>query len=204
MASNEVFPDDFSQCVAFHGHVCPGLAIGYAAVASARAMLGSARADDEEFVAIVENDSCAVDAVQVLTGCTFGKGNLIFRDWGKQVFTLLERKTGRAVRVSLRNRALPGNEERKALKAKIDAGEASQAEQEKWDELRREAVIALIRGDPVDFFEVREVTVETPPYASVVGTEPCAGCGEPTMRSRLVDTTEGLICKECAQVRCSG
>lgn len=46
--------------------------------------LGGGRDIDEEMVAIVENDSCAVDAIQVLTGCTLGKGNLIFRDYGKQ------------------------------------------------------------------------------------------------------------------------
>jgi len=39
--------------------------------------LRSHRATDEEFVAIVENDSCSVDAIEVVTGCTMGKGNLI-------------------------------------------------------------------------------------------------------------------------------
>ncbi len=29
------FPEDFQQCVRFHGHVCPGLAIGYAAARAA-------------------------------------------------------------------------------------------------------------------------------------------------------------------------
>ncbi len=56
---------------------------------------------DEEIVAVVENDSCAVDAVQVLTGCTFGKGNLLFKDHGKQVYTFINRNTNDAVRVSL-------------------------------------------------------------------------------------------------------
>ena len=77
-------PEDFRACVRFHGHICPGLAIGYAAVKAGSRVLGLSTAEDEEIVAFVENDSCAVDAVQVLLGCTFGKGNLIFRDWGKQ------------------------------------------------------------------------------------------------------------------------
>ncbi len=38
------------------------------------------RAGDEELVAMVENNSCAVDAIQMVTGCTAGKGNLIFCD----------------------------------------------------------------------------------------------------------------------------
>lgn len=36
--------------------------------------LKSLRAEDEEIVAIVENDACGVDDLQCVTGCTFGKG----------------------------------------------------------------------------------------------------------------------------------
>ncbi len=35
------------------------------------------RAVDEEIVAVVETDACFSDAVQVMTGCTFGKGDFI-------------------------------------------------------------------------------------------------------------------------------
>ena len=43
----------------------------------------SVRAEDEELVSIAENDACGVDALRCVTGCTFGKGNLIFRDYGR-------------------------------------------------------------------------------------------------------------------------
>ncbi len=33
------------------------------------------RDGDEELFAIVETDACGADAIQVITGCTFGKGN---------------------------------------------------------------------------------------------------------------------------------
>ena len=51
----------------------------------------------------MENDSCAVDAIQVVTGCTFGKGNLIFFDFGKQSYTFASRDSGEAVRVSMKS-----------------------------------------------------------------------------------------------------
>ena len=88
-------PDDFREAVRFHGHLCPGLAIGYVAAKVAAQVLGIGTSEDEEIVAVVENNSCAVDAIQVLLGCTFGKGNLIFKDWGKQVFTFMDRRTNR-------------------------------------------------------------------------------------------------------------
>ena len=93
----------FSDVTAFHGHICPGSAIGYKAAEAAFNELKSDRSADEELVAIIENDSCAVDAVQVVTGCTFGKGNLIFMDHGKQVYTFITRDNEDAVRVSLKS-----------------------------------------------------------------------------------------------------
>lgn len=191
------FPGDFQQCVRFHGHVCPGLAIGYAAVKAGVTALNLSPAEDEEIVAVVENDSCAVDAVQVMLGCTFGKGNFIFRDWGKQVFTFMDRSTGRAVRVSFKGE-LPGSEERRSLKSRIDSGVATEEERKKFDELRKKAVLALISGDPKGYFDVREVTVPIPDTAQVVATRPCDSCGEPTMVSRLVEKSGRLICQECS------
>ena len=72
----------FSDVTDFHGHVCPGSALGYQAAKAGLKELSGERSQDEEIITIVENDSCAVDAIQVLTGCTFGKGNLIFFDFG--------------------------------------------------------------------------------------------------------------------------
>jgi len=98
---NELFIVPFSDVTKFHGHVCPGTAIGYRAAEIAIKELSSSRAIDEEFLAIVENDSCSVDAIQVLTGCTMGKGNLIFKDHGKHVYTFVNRNTGNSLRISL-------------------------------------------------------------------------------------------------------
>lgn len=190
------FPEDFRECVRFHGHVCPGLAIGYAAARAARAALNAERAPDEELVAIVENDSCAVDAIQALLGCTFGKGNLIFRDWGKQVFTIIDRHTGRAVRVSF-NGAIPGREERHALKAKMDAGTATEQDKSRFEELRHKAVWDLVVADPKEFFQITEVAPAMPPFARIVETRPCDSCGELTVTSRLKAQDGRSVCSEC-------
>jgi len=87
------------QIIEFHGHMCPGLAMGIRAAEVALAEIGP-HSGDEEVVAIVETDMCSVDAIQFLTGCTFGKGNLIHLDFGKNAYTFVRRSDGRAVRVS--------------------------------------------------------------------------------------------------------
>ncbi|KXG73950.1 hypothetical protein AN618_24400 [Fervidicola ferrireducens] len=91
--------DEWKKCVEFHGHVCPGLAIGYRACEALREKLGRGFSKDEELVCVTENDACGVDAVQVLTGCTFGKGNLIYRGTGKMAFSFFRRDTGESIRI---------------------------------------------------------------------------------------------------------
>ena len=88
----------------FHGHMCPGLAVGIRAAEIALREIGPHSAD-EEVVAIVETDMCGVDAIQYLTGCTFGKGNLIHLDYGKNAFTFIRRSDGKALRILTRPNA---------------------------------------------------------------------------------------------------
>ncbi len=191
------YPEDFQSCIRFHGHVCPGLGIGYAAAKAGIQVLGVVGAQDEEVVAVVENDSCAVDAVQVVLGCTFGKGNLVFRDWGKQVYTFFDRTKGRAVRLCFRQETMPLQEERHLLQAKIESGEATDADRSRLDQLRVQAIQDLVSGDPCRFFQMGEARMVTPSGNRRVSTGPCAICGETTVTSRLVEKHGKRICLEC-------
>ena len=67
----------WEKAAAFHGHVCPGLTIGYRAALYAMDLLGLTFSDDEQVVCITENDACGVDAIQAILGCSIGKGNLL-------------------------------------------------------------------------------------------------------------------------------
>ncbi len=58
---------DWEQCIAFHGHECLGLAMGYRAAKAAQRKLGVSFSPDEDVVCITENDSCSLDVVQHLT-----------------------------------------------------------------------------------------------------------------------------------------
>jgi formylmethanofuran dehydrogenase subunit E len=174
-------PPDLQRCVEFHGHFCPGLAIGYRAAAAGLGRLGVPRAEDEELIAIVENDSCAVDAVQVLTGCTFGKGNLFFRDYGKQVFTLALRPTGRGARVALKPR---------------DRQEGGPSTQDREDGARW-----LLDAPAERIFDIREVTIFLPGEARIHESVPCDRCGEPVMASRTRTQGSQTLCIPCAKER---
>ena len=96
----------WESCVAFHGHSCGGLTIGYKAALYAIELLDIQFSDDEQIVCVSENDACGVDAIQAILGCSVGKGNLLFRLRGKQAFSFYNRETGKAVRLVLRERHL--------------------------------------------------------------------------------------------------
>ena len=87
-----------------HGHKCPAMPMGLRAGAAAMNRLGVARAKDKELSAVVELGDghcshCFADGIQMVTGCTFGKGNLKKTGYGKFGVTLVDRASGHAVRV---------------------------------------------------------------------------------------------------------
>ena len=174
----EIKDERLKEAVAFHGHLCPGLLIGYRAALLGLERLGGSRAEDEELIAIVENDSCSVDAIQFLTGATFGKGNLIFRDWGKQVFTLAFRPDGRGVRL-----VFIGD----TLKTKTPDGHTD----------RQAFIRALIEAPDRDLFQAAEVRVNLPRTARTFPTLPCDSCGEGAMEPRLTRVGDKRICQDC-------
>ncbi len=199
MTAQEILDsEDFKQCEAFHGHVCPGLSIGYRAAKAAMSWLAEKRSEDEEVVAIVETDACSADAVQVLTGCTFGKGNFIFRDYGKMALTLLSRNSGRGVRVCLKPGAFKPNEEHSALLQKIMKGEATNAESARFQALHHQKTHEVLEA-PIDaLFVLTETTCEIPPRARMEPSAICARCGEPTMPAKMVTAGTDRICRGCA------
>lgn len=89
------------------GHKCPSMVLGLRAGAAAINKLGVERAKDSELILLAdigENHWALdyVDGLQVITGCTPGKGNLIRTDKGKLSFVLIDVKKKRAVRVTPR------------------------------------------------------------------------------------------------------
>ena len=172
------------RIVDFHGHMCPGLAIGVQAARIALREIGP-HAKDEEVVAVVETDMCGVDAIQFLTGCTFGKGNLIHRDWGKNAYTFHRRSDGKAIRIVGRQGARPRNPEHQELFAKVRARLATPDEQARFRELHEAESYRVLALDPDELFDVQAVSDPPPRRARIHTSVVCSRCGEGTMETRI-------------------
>ena len=181
----------------FHGHLCAGLTMGVRAAEIALREVGPHSAD-EEVVAIVETNMCAVDAIQSLTGCTFGKGNLIHRDYGKNAYTFIRRSDGKAIRVSTRPGAFARGPEYSELSAKVRKKGATQKEQARFKELRANRSEAILHAPEVELYAVEELeNVEIPPIARIHNSITCADCGEPTMETRVRKLEGKEFCPAC-------
>jgi formylmethanofuran dehydrogenase subunit E len=161
------------EAVKFHGHTCPGLALG---VLVSKYILehGHDFSVDEELVAVVENDNCSVDALQALLGTTFGKGNLIYKDYGKNNYTFYNRDKKKAVKLSLK-------------------GEPYSHE----EYTREERLRMLLESDPNEIFDVELVEFEPPQQAQIHESMVCDECGDPTMSTRIKDFNGMNLCIPC-------
>jgi formylmethanofuran dehydrogenase subunit E len=185
MASERSPSTDIEGVVRFHGHWCPGLATGIRVAEVALQEIGP-HSTDEEVVAIVETDNCAVDAIQYFTGCTFGKGNLIHRDHGKNAFTFIRRSDGKAVRVVSRPDAWPpSGPAQDALYAKVREQRATEDDLRQVEELRQERMEAIMSRPLEELFEIREVTTAIPEKARIHESIVCSACGESAMETRI-------------------
>jgi formylmethanofuran dehydrogenase subunit E len=186
--------------IQFHGHICPGLLIGVRAAELAQEYLNISRDNDEELLAIVETDSCGVDAIQAILGCTFGKGNLVFKDYGKNVYTIVSRDKNRAVRIAQKfgATAFRESERFRELNRKASLTDDEEAEKENLIGILFEKIMTM----PLDeIFSWKDVELEIPGRAQIRSTLKCADCGEGVMESRSYETEAGTLCIPCYNKR---
>lgn len=188
--------DLVDQTISFHGHWCPGLAIGIRASQWAVENLG--RSSDEEIVAVVETDMCGVDAIQFLTGCTFGKGNLIYRDYGKNAFSFFRRSDGKAGRLCLKPSVMcESGKKMAALHKKMKTQGLSHEENNLLKDIRMGVAKNIMDGQLEDLFHISDPREDEPETARILSSIICDKCGEATMESRIHRQNDQNLCTPC-------
>ncbi|WP_353894155.1 FmdE family protein [Proteinivorax hydrogeniformans] len=162
----------WDECVKFHGHICPGLTIGYKAAMLARKLFDGKSANDEEIVCITENDACGVDGIQVVLGCTFGKGNLIYKDHGKVAYSFYSRDSKKEFRLVFRRDI---------------GGPTKRDEKQKF----------LLNSAEEDLFEIKEVKQPLPQKAKLFNTVICELCKEGAAEHRIRLFDGKKACVDC-------
>jgi formylmethanofuran dehydrogenase subunit E len=196
MMSCSISKELIGKTIAFHGHSCPGLVIGIRAAELALQKL--AQADRDDLVAVVETDMCGVDAIQLLTGCTFGKGNLIHKDYGKTAFSFYDRSKNVGFRALLRpDLSGDAGSELRSLVKKVEAGTANEEERVRYHKLRDELQERYMNADLEEMFIVTEPPLPVPKPARILSSLKCEACGEMTMESRTRRFDGKTLCWPC-------
>jgi len=185
----------------FHGHKCPAMPMGLRAGAAAMNALNVERTGDGALLAILdlgENHcaTCFADGVQVITGCTLGKGNIMKTHKGKWAVTLIDKRTQKAVRVSARAEAMEANKKTSFLKDYRSKGvPPTQIPDDVVEPLVVNVMAAptekiLKVSEPFDF----KYEPASPSFSSFV----CEECGEMTAEPYGRIHGEKKVCQDCA------
>ncbi|HEX2867747.1 MAG TPA: FmdE family protein [Ignavibacteriales bacterium] len=185
----------------FHGHKCPAMPMGLRVGAAAMNTLGVDRAADGQLVAFIDlgEDHCATcfgDGLQVIMGTTFGKGNIKKTHKGKWAVTLVNRASGKAVRVTPKAEAMLANKQTAFFKDYREKGiPASKVPNEVVDPL-----IAKVMNAPQEMLlnisEVFDYKLE-PRKDSFAGFV-CEECGEMTVEEYGRIKGGKQVCIDCA------
>ena len=160
----------WKSCVSFHGHSCGGLAIGFQAAMLAAKLLDLSFSRDEETVCVAENDACGVDAISVILGCSLGKGNLLLRIRGKQVFSFFNRKTGQCTRLSYQSPPSMPQDDKEGY---------------------------ILNADPHSIFSITKPSFDLPEEAIIFDSLICESCGEQTAEPYIRLTGSKKVCTDC-------
>ncbi|MCG3207705.1 MAG: hypothetical protein FOGNACKC_01305 [Anaerolineae bacterium] len=139
-----------------------------------------------------------------MTGCTYGKGNLIHLDYGKNAFTFYRRSDGKAIRIVTRPDAWSSilDEEHLALRQKMSAGQATEADQQRFQEIHQQRSKIILERPLDSMFNVTELTeAQVPAKARVHNSINCAGCGEAVMETRSRIFRGQSYCIPCFEAR---
>jgi len=197
----ENFEELFETGLKFHGHRCPAMPMGIKAGLAAMKVLGVRRAPDKELSVISEtgNDhaaGCFMDGIMTATGCTYGKSNIEKLYYNKMAFTLIDNKTGRSVRISLK----PDFFEKALSSPFVQQRKAGVPPQDISPEIANpliEKVIGLKDEMFLDIGEVKQVDVKK--RKGLFEAKRCDSCGEVTFVNKLRVQPDGkLVCMGCS------
>jgi len=191
----------FETGLKFHGHRCPAMPMGLRAGLAAMKVLGVERAQDKELMLRSETGKghaagCFLDGLMVATGCTYGKSNIEKLYYNKMAFTLVDMKTGRSVRVSLR----PEFFEQALNSPFVQKRKAGVPPQDVEPELTQPLVERILGLPESEFLNIGEIRhVEMKNGKGVFEAKRCDKCGELTFVNRLRVGPDGkLVCIPCS------
>lgn len=160
---------------ALHGDICAGIILGTRITLAGMRELGmDPGKHNRDLIVFVEIDRCMTDAAQAITGATLGHRTLKYVNYGKFAATFYDLASGRAIRVSRRNKGGPAGQDMKAYFKTAPEDELIEIEN-----------VEICLSD-----------FDLPGYPRQ--TDECCRCGELIFDDRGIKRNGRLVCRPCA------
>lgn len=88
----------WEEAVKFHGHECPGLAIGIRACEAIISKM-NIKPKEDKIICITENNTCPVDGIKYVFGCDYDKKNLFYKESDELVFNIFKTSNNDSLRI---------------------------------------------------------------------------------------------------------
>ena len=193
LPAENILSDFMEESAARHRHLCPRQVLGIRMGLYGLRRLGLVDRDFQprydnrlkHLLTVVETDGCGADGVAVATDCYVGKRTLRVLDFGKMAATLVDTRSGTAVRV------VPHPKSRQL--AQVHAPEA----RSRWH-----AYLEAYRFIPDELLlSIREVSL-TQSIAEILSRPTaranCDVCGEEIINQREIEQGGRILCRSCA------
>lgn len=183
-----------------HNHICPAMPLGLRAGLLALTKLKVDRSKNKELSLIVENGPshaalCFSDGLQVATGCTFGKGNALRTNEGKNAFTLVDTKINKAIRISIKYPFFT-----KILNSEFVQKRKDGIEPYDMDEsIALNTIQNMLKKAEHEIFEISEIfDVNPTKKRGTFNYFQCENCLEPVFETGLRRKDNKILCQKCA------
>jgi formylmethanofuran dehydrogenase subunit E len=185
VAANPKLKEMLELVAAMHKHLCPRQVLGVRMGLYAAELLGfEAPQKDKRMLAFVESDGCFADGVAVATGCTLGHRTMRLVDYGKVAATVVDTKTGRAIRLA------PEADVRKR------AAEVTPHAPNRWTG-QLEGYQKIVSEELISIEEV-QLNLDVSAIVGKPGIRVnCTLCGEEILNQREVTSDGKILCMSC-------
>lgn len=185
-----------------HKHRCPSMPLGLRMGEAALNKLEAEPTGDTALVALVElgdghHGTCIADGIQIITGCTLGKGNIKKLGLGKLGLTLIDKQTGRAVRVTPKADVIQAGDKSKFVQNYRKRGVPPTQIPEEVSSPLIDKIMTLPEETLLEISEVFDSDYQEPPFQWENFV--CPECGEICVESYGQSDGGSRICVPCSQ-----
>ncbi|WP_420643556.1 FmdE family protein [Candidatus Leptofilum sp.] len=189
-----LLPQLLEQSAKRHHHLCPRQVLGVRLGLRGLIALGLLTSDadtpfcnnDKRLLTIVETDGCGADGIAVATDSFVGRRTLRVEDYGKVAATLVDTRTGQAVRVA------------PTAASRTLAQQYAPHQPDRWHQY----LVGYQRIPDEQLVNIQSVTLRQPLAASLSLPDKraiCQQCGEEIMNEREIVAGNGrILCQPCA------